>query len=452
MKLTSFGGVETVTGSQHLLEIGACQYLVDCGLFQGDPELSQLNKIEIDRYKGIKAIFLTHAHIDHAGLIAALFAKGLILPIYCTQATFDLLKIMLVDAANIQLQQYKNTVKKTNQKIKLIPKPLYNQEDVVKVFANIKVVHYNESFTLNNDTVVTYFPAGHIIGASSIRFECQHQSILFSGDLGRYNDILMRSPEVHLKNDFIVCESTYGDRNHPSIEYIEELAEIIRDHKNRKGLMIIASFAVARTQNLIYALDQVFKRYPDLTTKILLDSPMAIKVCDVYTQHNDEVSIDKKTWLSALDRVIKIEHSTQRADLNKNPQNKILITSSGMLTGGRVIEYVKNHIHYKENTLLLAGYQAEQTLGHEIANGAQKVIIEKTKRDVNAKVFKLESFSSHADLKDLKKWLDSVARIDSKIYLSHGEDETLNAFKLHLADQFSNITILERDKTYLLSK
>jgi metallo-beta-lactamase family protein len=450
MQLISYGGVEFVTGSKHLLQVNNKHILIDCGMFQGSPELEKQNLEKFSFIKELDFVLLTHAHMDHSGLLPALVAQGYQGKVYTHEATKQLIGKMLMDGANILYNEYKETLK-TGQQRKFIKAPSYNADDVKKLMEQIICVEWYKPVILDG-VEVTFFPAGHILGASSVKIAYQQKSMIFSGDLGRHDDMIMLPPEAIEPADVVMMESTYGDRLHPRIDALEELREVVTANKKNKGILVIACFALARTQLLGVLLTRLFKMYPDLKSKVYIDSPLGIETFNVYQKYHNLLNIDDDEWNEVQKVLTKVEFNQQRDDLIKKPEGKIILTSSGMLEGGRVMGYLENFISNPKATFLLTGYQAENTMGRKLHEGAKEIQIADKNYKVVAKIKMIPGLSSHGDQSDLIKWLKKVTKSKAKVLLNHGQEHATHSLKAKIIHEteLTDIEIVETEKTYQL--
>ncbi|MEX2437636.1 MAG: MBL fold metallo-hydrolase, partial [Candidatus Babeliales bacterium] len=383
MKLTFLGAVEEVTGSKYLVEHEGRKILVDCGLFQEDEELNRRNvesfPVEPD---SIDAVVLTHAHIDHTGYIPALVKNGFKGKIYCSKATYALCRILLLDSGHIQEESAKRD--------ESIAYPLYTQDEAESSLRLFHVVDYNTAFDIGNSLQGILIYAGHIPGASSVILTDGKKKITFSGDVGRPNQRIMKAPTPLKQTDYLVLESTYGDRLHPDQDVVKVLGKIIDETIAKKGMLIIPCFAVGRTQVILYCLYQLKQKklIPDIP--IFLDSPMAIAVNDMFCAFHDEYRISEAlcrdlftiaTYTPTVDDSKRIGHVQPPA---------IIIAGSGMATGGRVLHHFKHFISDEKNTILFVGFQAEGTLGHALVEGIKEFEIHDVSFTVNAQIKQIE--------------------------------------------------------------
>jgi metallo-beta-lactamase family protein len=444
MKITFLGGAQTVTGSKTLLEHAGHQILIDCGLFQGLKEwrLKNWAKLPINP-ETIEAVFLTHAHIDHSGYIPILVKSGFKGKIFCTKATFELCKILLPDSGHLQEEDAKlaNLYHYSKHNPAL---PLYTQEDAELCLNQFEVVDFGVSYTLFEGLQCTWKRAGHILGASLIEIQTPHQSIVFSGDLGRLRDPIMQAPE-HPKNcRTLILESTYGNRKHSPEDPLEGMANCIRHTAERAGTVLIPAFAVGRTQAILYYLDRLKsdKRIPDLA--IYLDSPMAIDATQILSQHPGEHRLSAVDCYRICHQVqyIHTPDESRALDLIKTP--KIIISASGMMSGGRILHHLKQFGPDKKNSILITGYQAVGTRGYRLLNHETHLKIHGEMIPIKAEVIELTSTSAHADYEEILEWLSHFEILPKKIFINHGELDSALALKQKIESRFSIICIIPK--------
>ena len=413
LQITFLGAAKSVTGSKYLLEVGKTKVLVDCGLFQGLYELRRRNWNPLPiNPKNIDAVILTHAHLDHSGYLPLLVKNGFRGKIYCTPSTYDLCKILLPDSGFLQEEDARYAKKHHYSKHKN-PKPLYTQKDAVATFKYFKLINFDEDIKISDDISFSVIHAGHIIGAGSIIVKAKDKKILFSGDLGRINSPIVAEPDKIPLVDYIITESTYGDRLHSEKDPIEELDEIINKTVAKGGKIIIPAFSVGRTQKILYYINKLKNqgRIPDL--QVFLDSPMSIKVTslveDIYKSVKFCVTRD------------------QSKKIFNYPQPAIIISASGMATGGRVLHHIANYGPKPNCTILFAGYQAEGTRGRDLIDGKKEIKMHGQIVKIRAKVEKLPNMSDHADANEIIEWLKSMPGKPKKVFITHGELEASEA-------------------------
>jgi metallo-beta-lactamase family protein len=436
MNITFLGAVETVTGSKYLLSIGDKRVLVDCGLFQGLKELRlrNWNPMPFDAEK-IDAVILTHAHIDHSGYIPLLVKSGFRGKIYCTEGTKELCAILLPDSGHLQEEDAEHANKYGYSKHKPAL-PLYTLEDAKKSLAFFEAVPFNNVTTLFNDFHFQFLPAGHIIGASFARIEYQGVSLLFSGDLGRPNDPVMKPPTIIKEIDYLVLESTYGDRLHEPGHPKDSLKVIINRTLHRGGSVIIPAFAVGRSQSLlhyIYLLKKE-KAIPDIP--VYLDSPMAINATNILLKHHESLRLTNNECRELNNVATFVNTPDESKEIDRSSEQKIIISASGMATGGRILFHLSTYAPDERNTILITGYQAMGTRGARLLNGEKEIKIHGEMIKVNAEVANLTGTSAHSDYSDTLNWLSHFERAPKKIFITHGEHEAADALKKKITQQF----------------
>ncbi len=421
MKIQFLGGAGTVTGSRYLLESkSGGKILIDCGLFQGLKQLRLRNwdKFPVDP-KTISAILLTHAHIDHSGYIPRLVQEGFSGEIFCTTPTLALAEIMLKDSARLKEEEadYANRKKFSKHQPAL---PLYTQEDVEKSLKLFRTKNLKEEFNIG-DFRIRFSEAGHILGAVSILIECDNTKIFFSGDLGRANDLLITAPNPPLNADYIVMESTYGDRLHAKVDPIIAMKKLLEEVISKKSVLLIPSFAVGRAQTLLYCVHEAFRQDPKLRIPVYVNSPMASQVTSLYKRFLDEHKLDRNQYEQVHSIATFIQDITESKALNREDGPMVIISASGMLTGGRILHHLQAFGDDPNNIILLAGFQAVGTRGADLARGNTSIKFFGYYHSINAQIKKFEFLSAHADQGELLAWLKSMKSTPKKIFLSHGE-------------------------------
>ncbi len=421
MKLTFLGAAGTVTGSKTLFQHKKDRFLIDCGLFQGYKNLRQLNWIAFPfDPSALNAVVLTHAHIDHSGALPLLMKHGFKGPIYATPSTIELCHILLPDSA--QLQEEEAHFANKHHTSKHTPAmPLYTVQDVRRTLKQLKPLAFNKSLSLSDEVSVRLRPAGHILGASSAEFTASGRTILFSGDLGRPDDRIMHPPAPIEKADCIVVESTYGDRLHPHNAPDEELALIINRTIARGGSVVLPSFAVGRAQALLYAIWQLKQRHaiPDLP--VFLDSPMAINLTEIYHRHRVEHRLSDQECDGMFNVAKMVRTVEDSRALNDIRYPSIIISASGMATGGRVLHHLRRMAPDRRNSVVFAGYQAAGTRGARMVAGEKTVRIFGEEVQINAEIHSIEGMSAHADAQQVVDWLKTAPHKPRQVFLTHGE-------------------------------
>lgn len=435
MELIFAGATGTVTGSKFLLRSNGTKVLIDCGLYQGYKYLRQRNRapfpFEQDELDGV---ILTHAHIDHSGYLPKLVKDGFDGPIFCTEATNELCEIMLPDSGRLQEEDAKYANKEGFSSHEPA-KPLYTEEMAHRTLEHFEPRPYEQNFSPVGNLSVEFSQAGHILGASLAEITAEGKKILFTGDLGRPEAPLMKKPVTGQATDFLVMESTYGNRQHQNLDPREKLAELINKTVKRDGTVLIPSFAVGRAQILGYFLQQLIseEKIPDLP--IYLDSPMAVSVTKVFNEHSELHRLDEEEC-RALDAAITYTNSVEESkSINRNPDPKIIISASGMATGGRVLHHLKVYGPQHENLVLFVGYQAPGTRGAKMLGGANSVKIHGDYIPIEAQVKRLENLSAHADYNEMMDWLKNFKEEPATTFLVHGEPDAADALRLLIEDE-----------------
>jgi len=448
MKLTSHGAALEVTGSQHVLEVNGKKILLDCGLFQGRRQEAHDKNVSFSfDPKEIDVMVLSHAHIDHSGNIPHLVKEGFTGSIFCSEATKDLCNIMLLDSAYIQESDAAYYAKK-HKDTSISMEPLYTIKDAEYAMEFIKTLPFAKKYTLVEGVDVILHEAGHVLGSAIVTLEIddkedgKHKKLVFTGDLGRCHLPIINDPYQETEADYILTESTYGNRMHAPIEEgIPELERIINRTVRRGGKIIIPSFAFERTQELIYSLHILFqeKKIP-ANLPIFIDSPLASNLTKIFKDHielyDEEIRSEFKLTKNPFEPH-QLKHTAsvdESKDLNNFIGPCIIISASGMCEAGRIRHHLKNNIEDPKNTIAIVGYMAENTLGRKLVNGDPLIKIYDTMYKVNAEVVILESFSAHADMEELDKYVENVKGL-KKILLVHGEPSQSEAMAKRLHEK-----------------
>jgi len=436
MKITFLGATNTVTGSKFLVTLGTKNILIDCGLFQGLKELRLRNwaKFPIDPKK-IDAVVLTHAHIDHTGYLPVLVKNGFKGKVYCSDATKDLCAVLLPDSGYLQEEEAKFLNKHGYSKHKPAL-PLYTQQDAFDTLPLLHAIPFRKEVKIDEETTISLMPAGHILGATFVQFKNYGTTLLFSGDLGRPQDIIMHKPAIMQAADFLVLESTYGNRLHKKINPLDELAEIITRTINRDGTVVIPAFAVGRAQHLLYLMYLLKrdKRIPDVP--VYLDSPMARSATQLFVKYHELHRLDAALSKEVCELPIYVnsKEESQAIDAIKTP--KIIISASGMLEGGRVLHHIKIFAPDEKSTIIFAGYQAAGTRGADLINGKASIKVFGETVPVRAEVKVLSNMSAHADYEEILDWLSHFNHHPQKVFITHGEPEAASALKEKIEDKY----------------
>lgn len=455
IRLQFMGAAGYVTGSRSLLEYGGTRIYVDCGLYQGPRYIEERNyePLETDP-KTIDAVILTHAHIDHSGLLPLLVKRGFVGKIFCTHATGELLKVMLPDAGRIQEEEFKFLSKKKIREFELNG-PLFTEQDALKVIEYVQPCDYTVSYSIKNISFMFYW-AGHILGGAGVRLQINGKSIVFSGDIGPINPILHREREIPPPSNYLVMESTYGLRQHEKENFEKKFIKAVMYILQRKSMLIIPAFAVGRTQLVLYVIYHMMKQNKIPEIPVFIDSPMATKATRIYMQYPNELrsNVLKEGFLQFLEskqiRLIEAVDESKRLNYYNGPG--ILISASGMCHGGRVMHHLFNRIWDRRNFLLFAGYMAEGTLGRQILEGTSHVRIFKREIPVRCSIDTINSFSAHADKKGLIQYAEHFKRDYPEIvFINHGEEDARQELKKSISFlKKSRIETPRHQETYYL--
>lgn len=458
MKIEFLGAAKVVTGSNILITTNKYKILLDCGLFQGSEDLEALNKEDFTfNPADIDFLLLSHSHIDHSGRIPKLVKEGFRGKILCTKATKDLCEIMLVDSAHIQESDTEWENRKGRRSGKPPVKPLYTIEDALLSLRYFESALYNQKIKLNEEISVRFRDAGHILGSSIIEIWIEENDdtvkIVFSGDLGMKNKPLIRDPEVIDEADYLILESTYGNRVHENVERrIEKLTDIINKTILRGGTVIIPSFAVGRTQELIYELKQYYENNNDLDSfmkvPIYIDSPMAISATQIFKNNSYSFDDEAKDIILSGNNPLDFENLYFVRDykesmaLNNSDFPKVIISASGMCTAGRIRHHLKHNLWKAKNSVVFVGYQANGTLGRILKDGAKSVKILGETIAVLSEIHSVEGFSGHIDQPGILEWLNGFNKKPKKVFLVHGEEDSLNTLSSIIKEKLNMPTVI----------
>ncbi len=449
MRLWFYGAAGGVTGSHTLIDLEDFRIGVDAGLFQGS---------ETDRNKAgfghdprsLKALFLTHAHVDHSGRIPQLVKEGFSGPVLSTSATEDLCEVMLKDSAHLMQEASDHESRHQDQKHNRSTPPLYTEKDVVLALRQFKTLDYGKENSIG-DISVKFKDAGHILGSAIIELYFGKKKLVFSGDLGRPGSPFLRDPEKVDEADWLVLESTYGDKDHGKIaDRKEKLLEIILETLESGGNVIIPSFAIGRTQEILYELNFYAEKGKLKGVKCFVDSPMALSATEIYSRHSECFDEDTLGLLRSGDSPLEfpgIQYTRSRDEskaINDLKEPHIVISAGGMCTGGRVLHHLIQNIERKNCTLLFVGYQAEGTLGRRLLDGAKSVKIMDRQLDVRARVKSLDAFSAHAGRGEILKWLRSFKEFPGQIFLNHGEPNASRALAEAIRSEFDCVVLIPK--------
>ena len=441
MRLTFLGATHEVTGSCFYLEVGDHKLLIDCGMEQGPNEFEN-QEIPVAASE-IEAVLLTHAHIDHSGNLPLLYQRGFRGQIFATEATRDLAQIMLRDSAHIQMFEAEWRNRKGRRAGKAEVLPLYDMNDAEGAIQCLVGLPYEKEYHVNENVKIRFLDAGHLLGSSTIEVwvteEGTEKKIVFSGDIGNKHQPLLRDPEYLKEADYVVMESTYGDRSHgPKPDYVKELAAIMQRTFDRGGNLVIPSFAVGRTQEMLYFIrkikeEHLVKNHDGF--QVFVDSPLALEATTIFQKHmwddfdEEAMELVKKginpIGFAGLRTSVTSEDSK---NINFNPDPKVILSASGMCEAGRIKHHLKHNLWRPESTVLFVGYQAVGTLGRAIIEGADKVKLFGEEIEVRAEICKLNGISGHADREGLLEWLGAFEKKPEKVFVVHGDDAIIDGF------------------------
>ena len=436
MKVKFIGAAGTVTGSKTLIESNGIRILIDCGLFQGIKPLRELNWDPLPVLPStIDFVLLTHGHLDHCGWLPRLVDQGFKGKIYCTSPTKDIAKLILLDSAKIQEEEAEKANEGKYSKHE-IAEPLYNVAQAERVFPLFRVIKINELVPLDAEIEAVYTNAGHILGACSIALTLENKTLVFSGDIGRDNDVLMYPPTKPKKADYIFLESTYGNRIHPDTDVKAELEMYINNTVKKGGTIIIPSFAVERAQMVMYLLWQLKEEKKIPNIPYIIDTPMGISVLEIFQNNRKWHKLPEHEYIAMCKMFTMIRDYQETIDTIYNKQSKVVIAASGMITGGRVLSYLEKYIGLSETTLIIIGYQAEGTRGRKLLEGAKEIKIRGKYYPVLANILEIESLSAHGDQKDLLNWLSALENKPTKVFLVHGENAALDELRIKINEKY----------------
>ncbi len=459
--VTSYGAAQMVTGSCHLLEIGNIHILIDCGMFQGNADHKNIEPFGFNP-KDIDFLILTHGHLDHIGRVPKLVKEGFNGIIVATKATIDIASIMLLDAAKIQNEEYKTLYKKAKRRgaEATVSEPLYDLDDVSDTFKRRrKPAYYNKKIKLTDTIFVTFKEAGHILGAAFIEVdyhdEGMQKRVVFSGDIGNKERIVIDGLVYGTKTNVLFVESTYGDRVHRDLdESIAEFRDAVIETTKRGGNVMIPSFALERTQEILILLKQMFEEGLLEACKVFLDSPLAIKATNLYKQHpkllNEEHEINSILGNNpfAFDILKLTQTPSQSISINAVKRRAIIIAGSGMCTGGRILHHFKHRLWDEKNSLIFVGYQVGGTLGRKIVDGAEFVYVRGEKIAVKAKIYTINGFSAHGDREDIIDWIEHFEGLEN-IYLIHGEEDKAKIFRETIIERLHIKTHVVKEREHI---
>lgn len=462
MKVRFCGAANGVTGSCHLITCGEHQVLFDCGQFQGGKQQERLNYDDFPFDPAeIECVVLSHAHIDHCGRLPLLVKRGFKGKIYCTDATADLLDVMLKDSGYIHEKEAEWQNRKNERAGRPLVEPLYTFNDAAATLAYVEPVRYDQLIELNPDMKVVFNEAGHILGSAIIELfateDGKTSKIVFSGDLGVIGRPILRDPKIIKKADQVIMETTYGNRVHPKEDNdIDALIRIVVETTKRGGSVIIPSFAVGRTQELIYELNRFYDSDTEYSNvlkdvKVYVDSPMAVNATEVFQKNSQVFDDEMREYIMKGDDPLKFKglffaSTTEESQrINMDPDPKIIISASGMCEAGRIRHHLKHNLWDARNSVIFVGYQAEGTLGRRLVDGEKDITLFGESIHVAAKIHNLEGFSGHADKNGLLEWLGGFEKAPKQIFLVHGELESKEAFAYTVKEKYGYDPVIVRE-------
>lgn len=444
LTLKPLGAAGTVTGSKHLLSNGKHNVLIDCGLFQGLKNLRELNWENLSiAARDIDAVILTHAHLDHSGYLPRLVKQGFRGKIYSTSATRDVAELILKDSGHLQEKDadFLNRHKLTRHEPAL---PLYDARDAENALGHFSRVEFDQTITILDDLRFRFRYAGHILGAANVQIDWAGKRIVFSGDIGRYNHPLMPDPITPEEADYVMVESTYGNRLHEHTDPAEALGAITEKTVQRGGTLVIPSFAVGRAQELLYYFWKLKQAGRLSAVPIFLDSPMAIDATTLMSKHMADHKLSPDDAREAYKIARYTEDVEDSKAINNNPYPKVVISASGMATGGRILHHLKNYAPDMKNTILLAGFQAAGTRGRALREGAKELKIHGMWVPVNAEVAHIDTLSGHADANELIRWLSGFRIPPKKTFIVHGEPDASEALRVLIGRELGWDSVVPR--------
>ncbi len=435
MKLTFLGATETVTGSKYLIEYNQKKILIDCGLFQGYKELRLRNwsKFPVDP-ASIDAVILTHAHIDHSGYIPLLVKNGFGGKIYCSEATFDLCSILLPDSGHLQEEDAKRANRYGYTKHKPA-EALYTEKEARQSLKQFNILDFGQPHSLDDQLNFTLSRSGHILGSAFVSVTFGTKKIVFSGDLGRQHDPIMSTPAKLQSADFLVLESTYGNRLHENHDLSKHIGDVINSTIKKSGSILIPAFAVGRAQTILYYVQQLKKSGEIPNIPVFLDSPMAISATKLLCKHKNDHRLTE-SHCELVSNIATYTRTVEESQAIDSSRPCIIISASGMATGGRVLHHMKKMITNHNNTILFAGFQAGGTRGDRLVKGEKNIKIHGEIFPVKARIENLDGISAHADYEEILEWLDNFKQAPAKVFITHGETEAAASLKEKIESRF----------------
>lgn len=443
--ISFLGATGTVTGSKYLVESEQARVLVDCGLFQGVRSLRERNwSLPSDSMRQLDAIVLTHAHIDHSGYLPRLWKDGFRGRVYCTPGTRDLLHVLLPDAGHLQEESahFANRHEFSRHRPAL---PLYTRADAEACLGLLATREFGDDFTAAPGVSVRFSRAGHIVGSSCVRLETRAVTVSFSGDVGRPIDPIMRPPEPFPAADYIIVESTYGDRRHPDESVHDALARLVVETSTSGGAILVPAFAVGRAQHLLHSLSQLklAKRIPDLP--IFLDSPMAIDATELFCRHNKDHRLSEAECHAMCKAAIYTRTTDASKAIDRRSGPMVIVSASGMATGGRILHHLRRFLPDERSAVLMVGFQAAGTRGRALVEGAHELKIHGQSVPVRARIAQIQGLSAHADYAEMLDWLRKSGPAPRRAFVTHGEPAAADAFRRRLRDEFGWDAVVPED-------
>ncbi len=451
IQIQFLGAVDTVTGSRYLVETDRARVLVDCGLFQGYKKLRERNWSEPTfRASELDAVVLTHAHIDHTGYVPKLCKLGYAGKVHCTTGTRDLLRILLPDSGYLQEEDARRANKYGYTRHRPA-QPLYTKADAVRSLEQLAPVPYHAPIEVAPGITASFSRAGHILGSGCVALRIGNRTLTFTGDVGRPADPIMKPPDPLGSTDFLVTESTYGDRLHPTDAIHDVLERLIRETADRGGVILVPAFAVGRAQHLLHIVAELkaAHRIPDLP--VFLDSPMAIAATEIFCANKPDhrLSDDQCRLMCAVAQYSRTPDDSKAIDARSGPM--IVISASGMATGGRILHHLRRFLPEEKNTVLFVGYQAAGTRGRSLLDGVDEVKLHGQYVPVRARVAQVEALSAHADYGEMLEWLTASKLSPQQVFVTHGEPAAADAFRRRVHDRLGwNVTAPEMGVRYAL--
>lgn len=462
IRLKFLGGAKSVTGSKYLLEIESAtvsyKLLVDCGLFQGLKDLRLKNWEEFPvNVKQMDAVVITHCHIDHTGYLPRIFKEGYNGKVYCTQASKDLMEIMLLDSAKLQEEESEYAFKKGYSKHEK-PAALYTVEDVNNMLHTLQGYGYKHSIALTPEIKIKFHDAGHVLGSAIVEVEIkgdtQTKKLVFSGDLGRYNKPILRNPSAISKADILLIESTYGNKENPADNPKKRLGEVVNAAFDKQGCLLVPAFSVGRTQTLIYYFKQLIEEKIIPNVPIFIDSPMGISATGIYKRNKTFHTMqDEAIAIFDFQNIRYFRSQQDSISINNIKKNAIIISSSGMCNGGRILHHLYNRLPRENDTLLFVGYQSEGTRGRKILDGEPTTKIFGEEIEIKCNIVHIDGLSAHADRKELFKWLNNFKTAPKQTFIVHGEIETMGIFAQNIRTTLGwNVTVPDYMESFEIFK